>query len=76
MRDEMGTRLESLHDSYTALVNAAIPQTASLPRDREDFGPRAGFAWDLLGHGSTVLRGGFGVYYARVPNATVFSALT
>jgi hypothetical protein len=32
--------------------------------DRNDFGPRFGFAFDLFGGGRTVLRGGFGVYYA------------
>jgi hypothetical protein len=74
----LGLRYEydQLPNTNQALVNAAIPGTASLPHERSDFGPRAGFAWDLLGDGRTVLRGGFGLYFARVPNATVFSALT
>ncbi|HLJ77025.1 MAG TPA: carboxypeptidase regulatory-like domain-containing protein [Acidobacteriaceae bacterium] len=67
---------ERLPDTNPALVNADVPQTARLPHNRDDFAPRAAFAWDLFGHGTTVLRGGFGLYFARVPNATVFSALT
>lgn len=67
---------ERLPNTNKFVVNADIPQTSYLPHDRNNFGPRAGFAWDILGSGHTVLRGGFGVYYSRIPNGTVFSALT
>lgn len=67
---------ERLPDTNPYVVNPEIPQTAYLPQDRNNFGPRAGFAWNLFRNGNTVLRGGFGVYYARISNATVFSALT
>ena len=30
---------------------------------KRDFAPRVGFAYDLLGHGRTVLRGGYGMFY-------------
>jgi hypothetical protein len=34
--------------------------------DHTNFGPRAGFAWDILGNGRTVLRGGGGLLYETV----------
>ncbi len=44
-----------------------------------NFGPRFGFAWDLLGDGSTALRGGFGVLYdvnAFLPAADIANNAT
>lgn len=37
--------------------------------------PRFGFAYDLTGKQSTVLRGGFGVFYERVEGNFIFSAV-
>jgi len=34
--------------------------------DHKNFGPRGGFAWDMLGSGRTVLRGGGGLMYETV----------
>lgn len=58
-------------DSIRAVVGSDFPANY-LTRGREDrpiflgaFQPRAGFSLDVLGNGSTVLHGGFGIYYDR-----------
>ncbi len=37
------------------------------PNDNAAFAPRAGLAWDVLGTGRTVVRGGVGKFFAYVP---------
>ena len=34
--------------------------------DTNNFGPRAGVAWDVAGDGRSVVRGGYGLYYGHV----------
>jgi hypothetical protein len=37
------------------------------PGSKDDIAPRVGVAWDVTGSGHTVVRGGFGKFYAYVP---------
>ena len=39
-------------------------------KDTNNFGPRVGFAWDVLGTQKIVVRGGGGVMYDRIYNNT------
>ena len=57
------------------LVNPALPQTANRPSDKNNFGPRIGFAADLSGDGKTSLRGGYGIYYGRINGTIIINSL-
>ena len=50
--------------------SGALPETLIKP-DRNNFSPRLGFAWRPLAGDSTVVRGGYGVYY----NTSVYNII-
>ncbi len=71
----LGLRYEYQLNPDPINVNPAIPQTNNKVDDRNNFGPRVGFALDVSGDGKTSVRGGWGLYYGRVINSTVYNAL-
>ena len=56
--------------------NFGIAQTGAMPSDKNNIAPRVGFAWDPFGDGKTSVRAGFGMFYGRTINSTIYSALT
>ncbi|HZI61775.1 MAG TPA: TonB-dependent receptor [Pyrinomonadaceae bacterium] len=71
----LGLRYEYQLNPDPINVNPALPQTGNKIDDRNNFGPRIGFAVDLTGDGKTSLRGGWGLYYGRAINSTIYNAL-
>jgi len=51
-----------LQQYITMAADAGLPATIR-KNDFTDFGPRFGFAWRPLGKNTTVLRGGYGIFY-------------
>jgi hypothetical protein len=56
-------------------VFGAVGATSVFPEDRNNFGPRLGVAWQPFGVGRGVVRIGYGVYFGKLPGATIRAAL-
>jgi hypothetical protein len=61
-----------------AVLDAAFGEkgaTSVFPEDRNNFGPRASVTWEPFGSGRGVVRLGYGLFFGRLPGATIRSAL-
>lgn len=74
----LGTRWEreQLPPAIPALANPQLPLAGKLPALGNNWGPRASLAVGSSEGHWPVLRAGYGMYFARVENATALGALT
>lgn len=63
---------ENLPAPFNGLTT--IAQTANHPSDKNNISPRIGFAYDVYGSGKTVVHGGYGMFFGRIPNAILLNA--
>jgi hypothetical protein len=63
--------------SYGVYLNdPRFPSDGTIPNQNKMFQPRVGMAWDVLGHGKSVLRVNYGIYNARQNMLSQVGAMT
>ena len=69
-----GLRYERALLPQPTVTNPNYPQTGKIPETTKDFAPRIGLAYSL--NDKTVLRGGYGLFYARYTSSQNFDFFT
>lgn len=85
---QFGSFNEDIPDLLGRIGDKLGPQFAQFPLavpfhegsdsrgDRNNFGPRVGFAWDVTGDGRTNMHAGYGIFYDNMRTLTNFGELT
>jgi len=64
----MGVRYDlQLLSAKELISNPLWPQTGRLPADNRNIGPRMGLAYSIGNERPLVIRGGWGIFYPRIP---------
>ncbi len=66
----LGVRYDFADVQQPPIFNPDYPQTGAIHTPTGDVAPRIGFAYDL-NHSKTVLRGGYGLFYARFQSGLI-----
>jgi len=67
----LGVRYDYSDLPQPTVVNPDYPATGRIPTYNKELAPRVGFAWSLDSQSKTVLRGGYGIFYARYPGGLI-----
>jgi len=68
----LGIRYELQDMPDVVQAFAGVPETGMLNTDTNNFAPRIGFSWGLGREQKGVIRGGYGLYYGRTQNSSLF----
>jgi len=58
------------------IPNPALPLSNQFPSDKNNFGPRVGFAYSFGKNFENVIRAGYGMFYGRITNSAISNAIT
>ncbi len=71
-----GMRYEYQQKPNPQLPNPLEARTAEFAQDKNNFGPRIGFAWSFGDESENVIRAGYGIFYGRITNSAISNAIT
>jgi outer membrane receptor protein involved in Fe transport len=67
----LGLRYDYSDLPQPTVTNSDYPATGRIPNYSANLAPRIGFAYALDSQSKTVLRGGYGIFYARYPGGLI-----